>query len=209
MKNPYTLMFGREPLQTIPRAVLINDVVPMSLWPSKEKEGKLRITALLKVTLLELIHRYGLAVVVTLYHFAAKFTETVDLFFTLSTLSQAHESQILGKRNDQADYNNILLTLVIRAEFVDKALVYLQGIERHLRQQRQGRVTRTEVVHGDLEAALTQVLQHAQHVHLVIVGGALGKLEVDQAVVHAVAVDYPDQVLDEIRVVQPLAREVD
>ena len=27
MKNPYTLMFGREPLQTIPRAVLINDVV--------------------------------------------------------------------------------------------------------------------------------------------------------------------------------------
>lgn len=27
MKNPYTLMFGREPLQTIPRAVLINDIV--------------------------------------------------------------------------------------------------------------------------------------------------------------------------------------
>lgn len=39
MKNPYTLMFGREPLQTIPRAVLINDVVPMSLWPSKEKKA--------------------------------------------------------------------------------------------------------------------------------------------------------------------------
>ena len=27
MKNPYTLMFGREPLQAIPRAVLINDIV--------------------------------------------------------------------------------------------------------------------------------------------------------------------------------------
>ena len=27
MKNPYTLMFGREPLQTIPRAVLINDII--------------------------------------------------------------------------------------------------------------------------------------------------------------------------------------
>ena len=27
MKNPYTLMFGREPLQTIPRAVQVNDVV--------------------------------------------------------------------------------------------------------------------------------------------------------------------------------------
>ena len=102
-----------------------------------------------------------------------------------------------------AYYHDIVLLLLFDTELVDKALVDLQRVKRHLGKERQRRVTGTEVVHRYLEAPLAQFFKDPDHVVHVLVCGALCKFELDILMVHMISVYDRYQVLYEILKVEP------
>ena len=72
----------------------------------------------------------------------------------------------------------------------EKALIYLEDIDRHSLQQRQRRITGGKIVYRDLEAPVTKLTERPDRVVLVRNEYAFGEFKLDQSGIDPITAYY-------------------
>src|SRR5215213_3666956 len=148
----------------------------------------------------------GAREVVALPVLALEVAQDFQLILRLDALGDNVHPQNLREQDDGADD---LYVLGVLRHARDERAVYLQGVNRELVKVAQGGVARAEVVYGELDADVAELAQHGRGRVYVVHDGALGDFELEAARADARPLDDVRDLLDEERVVELLAREVD